>query len=205
MAKFKVCGLTDLEDYRLCLRFGVDYAGFVFYERSPRFIDPAAAAEIVKAGRGEARKVGVFVNERAATIREIVRLVGLDIVQLHGDETPRYCRSLGLPFWKVVRVKDASSLISIKDYHCDTFLLDTFSPDEYGGTGRRFNPEIAREAIKTGRNIVIAGGLSAGNIGEVLALHPFAVDVSGSLERFPGKKCPFKMKAFFDAIKEIGG
>lgn len=205
MAKFKVCGLTHPEDYRLCLRFGVDYVGFIFHYRSPRFIDPATAAEIVKTGRGEARKVGVFVNEKAATIREIVRLVGLDIVQLHGDETPRFCRSLGLPYWKVIRVKDGWSLLGMADYDCDTFLLDTFSPDEYGGTGRRFNPEIAREAIKTGRKIVIAGGLSAANIGEVLALHPFAVDVSGSLERFPGKKCPFKMKAFFDAIKENGG
>jgi len=202
MVKVKICGLTNREDYQLAQSLGADYTGFIFYEKSPRFIDKYAAGEIIGDGKGTHSKVGVFVNEKIKTIQEIYEWVGLDIVQLHGDESPQYCQSLGLPFWKVIRVKDASSLLKMEDYPCSFFLLDTFFSSQYGGTGRCFDMEIAREAIKSGKKIIVAGGIGINNIDKIIELKPFAVDVCSSIEDYPGKKSIKKMESFFERINK---
>lgn len=209
MVKVKICGLTNGPDARLALELGADFAGFVFYPRSPRAAAPAIVREIIresKAGsRSNASFVGVFVNEEAEIVRRIFGQCGLDIAQLHGDETPEYCRCLGLPYWKAVRVKDESSLLSIESYGGDAVLLDTFTEGNYGGTGRAFPISVVRAAVERGLKIVVAGGISSANLPAVLAARPWAVDVSSALEERPGKKDAIKMREFFRKIREIGG
>jgi phosphoribosylanthranilate isomerase len=202
MVKVKICGLTNADDYRLAQCFGADYSGFIFYSASPRAITPKSAAEIVEQCPGSNQRVGVFVNETIAAVRSVFALVKLDIVQLHGDESPQYCRELGLPFWKVLRPKTAANLAALEDFGTAIFLVDTFSPSTRGGTGQRCAAELVELAIKSERAIVVAGGVSADNIGEILSWRPFAVDVCSSLEAYPGKKDQAKMTLFFKKLKE---
>jgi len=205
MVKVKICGLTNFPDYNLACQLGADYAGFVFYKNSPRFIEPELARELVRQGKSSAVKVGVFVNEQASLIREIYDYVGLDIVQLQGDEEPDFCRCLGLPCWKAIRVKDALALAEMERYSAEVFLLDSFSEEAYGGTGQELDRVILSEALKTGRKIIVAGGLSALNIGKIIEMKPFGVDVCSSLEDSPGKKNPAKMINFFEEVNKWRG
>jgi phosphoribosylanthranilate isomerase len=204
MTRIKVCGLRRPEDLRLANDLGVDFAGFIFYEKSPRHIDPCRAQQIgTRVESGGIKKVGVFVNEEIQKVRDIFACVGLDIVQLHGDETPDYCGRLGLPFWKAIRVKDERSLDLIETYDCGTFLLEPYSRDRYGGTGTSFSPEVAERAIKSGKRIIIAGGVSVYNVEQALALSPFAVDLNSSIEDRPGEKSSRKMREIVEKIRRF--
>ncbi len=205
--KIKVCGLTRPEDLDCAVSLGADYAGFIFYPPSPRYITPQRAAEICDlpgpAGRTY-QKVGVFVNEYIEIVRDIYHRVGLDIVQLHGDEDPGYVERLGLPCWKAVRVKDRESLRVLADYPCDTFLLDTYVKGTYGGTGKTFDPRLAEALLGTGKKgtgkkIIISGGISSENLQRLFQLPqlPYAVDVNSTLESQPGVKDRKKLEQFF--------
>lgn len=205
MVKVKICGLTNREDYELAKKLGADYTGFIFHEKSPRFINKYAAVEIIGDRKGTHCHVGVFVNEKEKKIKEIYDFVGLDIIQLHGDESTLYCQSIGLPYWKVIRVENKTCLSKMTNYTCTTFLLDTYSKNFYGGTGTVFNQEIAIEAMKSGKKIIIAGGVSIENIKKIIELKPFAVDVCSSIEEYPGKKNPKRMKKFMEKINKIRG
>lgn len=202
MVKIKICGLTREEDYNYALKLGVDFTGFIFYEKSPRHIDKEAAARIIANNpQNNNQKVGVFVNEKIERIHEIYRHTNLDIIQLHGDESPQYCQDLGLPYWKVIRVKNEHSLDLIEQYDCEVILLDTFSEDLYGGTGIAFSRKIAGKSIETGKKIVISGGVSFTNIDSILELLPYAVDINSSIEDRPGEKNLNKMEEIVAKIK----
>lgn len=204
MVKVKICGLTNLADYNSAVHLGADYTGFIFYPQSPRSLSSEEAVEIIRHGiKGSHKKIGVFVNDSIEKIRSVYKEVGLDIVQLHGDETPDYCQQLGLPYWKAIRIQDEHSLNLIQRHNCRFFLLDTFKKNTYGGTGTIFDLNIGTKAIQTGKKIIIAGGVSATNINRVIKLNPFAVDVNSSIEDKPGKKNLNKMKIFFDKFKML--
>ena len=201
MVKIKICGITNHIDYQAAVNLGIDFTGFIFYESSPRWVNRIKAAEIIKQNPGSKnQKVGVFVNEDIQTIRKIFEYVRLDMVQLHGEETPEYCQKLGLPYWKVIRVKDISSLAQMRAYDCETFLLDTYSSTGYGGTGLVFDLRIAAEAILGGKKIVVSGGISLGNVDNILELSPYAVDINSSIEETPGEKNIKKMEALINRI-----
>lgn len=202
MVKIKICGLTREEDYKEALKLGVDFTGFIFYEKSPRHVNRDTAALIIANNpQKNSQKVGVFVNDKIETIHEIYRDTNLDIIQLHGDESPQYCQDLGLPYWKVIRVKDEHSLDLIEKYDCEVVLLDTFSEDLYGGTGIAFSRKVAGKAIETGKKIVISGGVSSTNIDGILELLPYAVDINSSIEDRPGEKNLEKMEEIVAKIK----
>jgi indole-3-glycerol phosphate synthase len=205
--RVKICGLTNREDLRLAKELGADYAGFVFYSKSPRRVDPARVKEMIremKAGSGaHPAFVGVFVNESLSRVRRIFGECGLDIVQLHGDETPEYCLKLGLPYWKAVRLKDESSLLELDRFPGSTLVLDSFTEGHYGGSGRTLSLDLAKKALDRGCRAIAAGGISVENLREILALNPLAVDVCSSLEEEPGKKSEEKMRAFFQKIHEL--
>jgi phosphoribosylanthranilate isomerase len=204
MVKIKICGITNSEDYNNTVLLNVDYIGFIFYKESKRFVDSIAAREIIKNGTlNNIKKVGVFVNEDIEKVRDIHRYVGLDIIQLHGGEPPEYCTNLELPYWKAIRVKDQNSIELIHKYDCDTFLLDTYSKKEYGGMGIPFDLSIALKAIKTGKKIIIAGGISVNNVESIIRLSPYAVDINSSVEKNPGKKDINKMKQIIKTIKNM--
>ncbi|MBL8993199.1 MAG: phosphoribosylanthranilate isomerase [Spirochaetia bacterium] len=206
MPVLKICGLTRAEDYAEALRLGVSYTGFIFYTPSPRNISLEAAKKIASgAPKNAPPRVGIFVNEDPEVIRRIFREVPLDIVQLHGDETPAYAKALALPYWKVIRLKVERPLDALKDFETDTFLIDAFHKDLYGGSGSRIQPELIRLALERGhalgKKIIVAGGVNAENISEILALSPDGVDVNSGVEKSPGLKDPEKMRALIFSVR----
>jgi len=203
MVKVKICGITNREDADAAVDAGADALGFVFYPRSPRALSPEAAAEIVSSVGPFTVTVGVFANERQETVNEIARKVGLDRVQLHGDESPEYCRAVNVPVIKAFRVKGRDVLGAIPAYGLRAFLLDAFSQDELGGTGMRFDWDIARDTAGLGR-LILSGGLTVENVAEaVRRVRPYGVDVSSGVspEGDKRKKDAAKMKLFMDAAR----
>jgi phosphoribosylanthranilate isomerase len=205
--RVKICGITNLEDALLAASLGAHALGFIFYQKSPRAIRPEAAREIIRALPPLVLSVGVFVDEEAQVVREISERVGLDWVQLHGRESPEYCRSLGRRVLKGFRIKNEASLAFLSEYQnaVQAFLLDTYRPGTPGGTGETFDWEIARQARKYGP-VILAGGLTPDNVAAALqTAKPQGVDVASGVEVSPGKKDPGKLKAFFQAIKKMEG
>jgi phosphoribosylanthranilate isomerase len=147
------------------------------------------------------------VDAEASSVREIAEKVGLDWVQLHGRESPQYCRALGRRVVKGFRIRDENSLAALPAYRgaVQAFLLDTYKPGTPGGTGESFDWDLARPAGEYGP-IILAGGLNAGNVAAAIrAAQPQAVDVGSGVEAVPGKKDPEKLRSFFEAIKLVGG
>jgi phosphoribosylanthranilate isomerase len=207
MMRIKICGITNLEDALLAAELGADALGFIFYPKSPRKVAPETARSIIAQLPPFVTAVGVFVDEDAAVVRDLAARVGLDLIQVHGQESPEYCRNLGRRVIKAFRIKDASSLKQLEPYRgaVQAFLLDTYKKGQVGGTGEVFDWHLAREAKKYGR-IILAGGLTAANVAQAIATaQPDAVDAASGTEAAPGKKDPAKLKAFFKAVKEIGG
>lgn len=200
--KIKVCGITNLEDALLCESNGADLLGFIFYERSKRFINFADAKKIIKKISLFTLKVGVFVNETADYINSAVNQLKLSAVQLHGDESEELAEKIDAPVIKSFRINEEFNFNKIGNYKNITPLLDTFSNSEYGGTGRSFNWENIPNELRP--KIILAGGISIKNIEEVyFKIKPLAVDLSSSLEIEPGKKDESKVKEFFQKVNQL--
>lgn len=202
MTKIKICGITNLDDAKAALDFGADALGFVFFRESPRYISPEKAAGIIAKLPVFATSVGVFVDEPLEKINNIVKAIGIDVIQLHGEEPPEACR-LSKKVIKGIRVKSLESLEPLAKYQniVSAFLLDTFEPHMPGGTGQVFNWDIAVEAKNFGK-IILAGGLTPDNISEAIRMvKPYAVDVSSGVELEKGKKDHQKMKLFIERAK----
>ncbi len=206
----KVCGITRVEDALLAVRGGATAIGLNFYPGSPRYVDFGKGAVLGGVIPRGILRVGVFVDETAERILETARAARLDVVQLHGSETPHDCELLApLRVWKAFRVSEEWSPRALAEYRCEAFLLDTASPEGFpGGTGKSFRWEIARQAAQYGK-IIIAGGLDGGNVADaVRAGRPWGVDASSRIERSPGVKDPGKMRAYLEAaggVRESGG
>jgi phosphoribosylanthranilate isomerase len=202
MVKVKVCGITSPEDARVAADAGADAIGLVFAE-SPRKISVERAREIAAALPQDILKVGVFVDEEPEEVLRISREVGLDYAQLHGDETPEAVAEIrgGVRVMKALRVRNAQTLAAVERYEADLFLLDAWSAKARGGTGVRFDWELAKSLI--GRdNIVVSGGLSPENVREAIGyFEPYGVDASSSLEERLGKKNGERVRRFVVAAK----
>jgi len=199
--RVKICGITSLDDAVAAVEAGADALGFMFYGPSPRKMSAKAAGEIVRALPPFVAKVGVFVNPTAEEVLETVSLCGLDTLQFHGDETPEFCQKFSpLKVYKAFRIQNHGSLQSLADYQTDAWLLDGFVPDKPGGGGAKFNWDLAVEAKKLGRPIILAGGLTPENVADaVRKVQPFAVDVSSGVEESPGKQHCQKIRDFLAA------
>lgn len=201
MVKVKVCGITNLDDALVAVAAGADALGFVFYEKSPRFINPVKAAEIILRLPPFVQTVGLFVNEETEQINWTVDYCGIDVVQLHGDETPDDCLEVKRRVIKAFRIQNNISIDPLNKYQVSGYLLDAWSPDAYGGTGRTFNWELA-EAAKQYGPVILAGGLLPENVAEAIkVVNPYAVDVSSGVESSLGKKDPQKVRAFIRVAK----
>jgi phosphoribosylanthranilate isomerase len=207
MVKVKICGITNWADAKRAVEGGADLLGFNFYKGSPRYVTPARARRMVRRLPKRVSAVGVFVNETETRMLEIARTVGLDQLQLHGDESPamvaRLGRSIGVI--KAVRVRRpfrAGRLTSYKK--ASAILLDGFDVRRRGGTGKTFDWKIARSAGRH-RRIFLAGGLTPENVSEAIrAAKPYAVDVCSGVEAKPRKKDPAKIKDLIRAVKASG-
>ena len=199
--KVKICGMTNLKDIKVAVDGGVDAVGFIFYKKSPRSVTMQAVREIVLELPPFVDSVGVFVNETAEQINKIADHCKLDRVQLHGDESPAFCKKIRRRVIKAIRVKDIQSLKKLSDYPVSSFLLDTFSEDQYGGTGKVFDWNLAYPAKKYGP-IILAGGLTPINVHQAIQrIQPYGVDVCSGVESQPGIKDHKKMKAFLKNVK----
>jgi phosphoribosylanthranilate isomerase len=175
----------------------------MFYEPSPRNVSIETAAKIAGQLSPFIIKVGVFVNPDPDLVMSAITYCGVNVLQFHGDETPDFCRGFPAMTVKAIRVQDASSLAVLENYFTDAFLLDSYVAGKHGGTGEKFNWDLAVEAKKFGRPIFLAGGLNPGNVGEaVRSVRPYAVDVSSGVESAPGKKDHQKVRDFITAAKK---
>lgn len=227
----KICGNTRWEDLVKAYELGVNYVGFIFYSPSPRYIKPTKAKEIITLAETYLyqtrnkfpkfskptlpKKVGVFVNEKKKVITEMARFIPLDIIQLHGSESPDFSDSLKLPFWKVLQIgehasptlsnpTDPESLAkSFYSYSCKTFLLDTQGKNGGGGTGRVFDWQIVldyQQHYKEKPQFILGGGLGLDNIQKAIQIAPHGVDINSGIEDAPGIKNHQKMELLVKAI-----
>ncbi|GFO54742.1 N-(5'-phosphoribosyl)anthranilate isomerase [Geomonas sp. Red276] len=182
---------------------GADALGFIFFEKSPRFLDTEKAASIISSLPPFIQVVGLFVNAPLEFVNETADRCRLDIVQLHGDESPEYCRQVRRRVMKAFRVRGMESLATMPDYRVAGFVLDAYSPNAYGGTGDRFDWECA-VAAKSHGPIVLAGGLEPENVASAVAqVAPYGVDVSSGVELSPGVKDPEKVRSFIRRAKGL--
>lgn len=203
MTRVKICGITSLEDALTAVDAGADALGFVFYAASPRNISPEQAGNIIRLLPPFIQTVGLFVNEDQTTVNTTADQCGLDVIQLHGEETSEYCTAIRRRVIKAFRVKDFTILDVLQQYKVAGFLLDAWHPAAHGGTGKTFNWEIAAEATKRGHRIILAGGLTPENIAEsIRQVHPYGVDVSSGVESSPGCKDTSKTRRFIELAKQ---
>jgi phosphoribosylanthranilate isomerase len=202
VTKVKICGITSLDDALVAVAAGADALGFVFFEKSPRNVDPEQAAAIIAQLPPFVQVVGLFVNAPLDLVNETADRCGLDIIQLHGDETPAYCDLVRRRVMKVFRVRGMESLAPIADYRVSAYLLDAYSPNAYGGTGSVFNWDCAIAAKQHGP-VVLAGGLDPENVASAVAkVRPYGVDVSSGVEASPGKKDAELVRRFVEQAKK---
>ncbi len=204
MTRIKVCGITNREDAEFACRCGVDAIGFVFAE-SPRQVTPERAREILRGLEPSVVGVGVFVDRPAEDVRRVLEFTGCSVAQLHGEEGPECVEALA-PFGvvKVVKVGASGGATEIAPPYraAKAILLDTLVEGKAGGTGERFDLAAAKEMVKAGYRVIVAGGLTPDNVGEVVrTVRPYGVDVSSGVEAEPGRKDHGKVARFVEAVR----
>ncbi|MBW2648816.1 MAG: phosphoribosylanthranilate isomerase [Deltaproteobacteria bacterium] len=203
MIEIKICGITNLDDALAVYENGADALGFIFYPKSPRYISPEKAKKIIENIPREITRVGVFVNHRAREVKGIIEFCGLNLVQLHGNETPEYCRQ----FPESIVIKSFSprtddDLQTLKDYPVKAILVDAHDPGLYGGTGKTSNWELASK-IRDSHPLILSGGLNIDNIMDAIdTVHPHAVDINSGVESSPGKKDHDKVRKIIEIARQ---
>lgn len=205
--RVKICGITNAEDAAAAVAAGADALGFVFHAKSPRVVEPPVVKRIVAGLPPFVLTVGVFVNEEAKRVRDIMDDCGLTLAQLHGDESAAYCELLGRPALKALRLRGPESLLSLAEFKGRAgirgFVLDAYSEAAYGGTGSVADWPLAATVAMT-VPVLLAGGLTPDNVREAIdAVHPYGVDVSSGVEAAPGRKDHRKIEAFIRAAKLV--
>ncbi len=206
----KICGITTELDALAAVEAGADALGFNLVRKSKRYIDLEKASDWIGKLPSGVCKVAILLDPNWEDARRIARLPFIDALQLHGNESPEFCRRLGragISFAKAVPVEDSSSLADVPDFSTDTLILDSSSGGEFGGTGRVFPWKLARDFVldDPDLNIVLAGGLNPGNVAEAVnAVGPRGVDVTSGVEASPGRKDHRLVKAFVKAARRLG-
>lgn len=205
--RIKVCGMREMAEVAGVVAAGVDAIGLIFVEKSPRCVDRERAREIVASLPPFVDAVGVFVDQDAAEVNEIVRYCGLTEVQLHGAESPAYCAEINCRVIKAFQVKESLATADLAPYGgvvCG-FLFDTFHEKIAGGTGQTFDWRLLQK-ISPLRPIVLAGGLTPDNVGEAIRqARPFAVDLNSGVEFAPGRKNLEKVRAAVAQVAAADG
>jgi len=207
----KICGITNLADARFALEAGAEYLGLNFFADSPRFLNletVAAEAVEIKNTFPACKLVGVFVNEEIENVKRLAEICELDILQFHGDESPKYCEQFELPVWKAFRVKDASSLEDLEQFlHLSGIVLDAWNRSAFGGTGQTFSWKLIQKIRNQIPFLILSGGLKPENVAEAIkTLQPNVIDVCSGVEVAgnPRKKDQAKIRELFDAMHTKG-
>jgi phosphoribosylanthranilate isomerase len=203
--KVKICGLTNLEDALAAVEMGADMLGFIFYPKSPRFIDFEKAREIIRKIPTFVDTVGLFVNPSAEQVRRAYAEGWLNWIQLHGDESPEFCRSLlwmNCKLIKAIRVRSKKDVQRAAEYPADIILLDHYSKDRYGGTGERFDWSWLEPM---NQRIMLSGGITPDNVVEAIETGVYGIDVCSGIESQPGRKDHEKMRQLFENIRRTAG
>ena len=202
MVKVKICGLRRKEDIEYANELKPDYVGFVF-AKSKRQIEVEQALDLISLLDKEIKTVGVFVNEPVENALKIAQTLNLDVLQFHGDETQDYIDNFkNFTVWKAIRIKDKEDLEKTKQFKVNSFVFDTLTKNEYGGTGKTFNWEVLK-GFELNVPIILAGGLNENNVEEAIKIvDPYAVDVSSGVET-EGYKDFKKMKSFIEKVRGI--
>jgi phosphoribosylanthranilate isomerase len=201
--RVKICGITRVEDALAVVASGADAIGLVFYAASPRHVSVERAAEIVASLPPFVDAVGLFVDAKPAEVRAVLKRVRLDLLQFHGDETPAYCQAFDFPYIKAARVRPGLNLLQYESDFASAraLLLDAYQEGVAGGTGRIFDWDLIPANLP--RPVILAGGLDAGNVTEAIRrVRPYAVDVSGGVEREKGIKDAAKIAAFMRGVSD---
>ena len=206
MTEIKICGITNLEDASFAAECGADALGFIFYSRSPRYVALERVKRIIGKLPDSISKVGVFVNQELQEVKKTVEFCGLDLLQLHGDESPEYCRQFPSSLLiKAFSPRREPDLRRLRNYPARAIVVDTYDPMCYGGTGRRSNWRLAVK-VKETHSLILAGGLNLGNIREAIeTVSPHAVDVNSGVESSPGRKDHERVKAIIEIVRSMEG
>jgi phosphoribosylanthranilate isomerase len=199
----KICGITNLEDALFCSRMGAHALGFIFYRKSPRFIDPGKAGMIIHHLPDSVLPVGVFVNESRESILATIRQTGIRTIQLSGDEEPSHCGGFGVDVWKAFRLREKERAADTRDFPIAAALLEGASDTEYGGSGKVPDFATALE-LKKYHPVILAGGMSPENVLEsVQAVRPHGLDVNSGVELVPGKKDHHRVRMLFEELGRL--
>jgi len=200
MIPTKICGITRIEDAKVAIENGASALGFIFYNKSPRYITIKQAMSISNKISKSISLVGVFVNQDQSFINNAIKNIPLNMIQLHGDESQKFCKKFSVPVIKAIRIKDKESLDIIKKYNVDGLLLDTYSENKFGGTGKSFDWKLLNNFKN--KPIILSGGLSPKNIIEAISIvNPIAIDVNSGVELSPGRKNHKLIQQLFTNIK----
>jgi phosphoribosylanthranilate isomerase len=205
--RVKVCGITNVEDALKAAYAGATAVGFVFHKKSPRYVSPSKARNIIDALPPFVTPVGVFVDLKEGAVKDICRFTNIQTLQLHGNEFPDYCKRFrGFKLIKAFRIHDLFDFELVKAYKVDAYLFDTYQEGQEGGTGKAFNWNLLKDK-KFSKPYILSGGLTVENVVQAIASispAPFAVDVSSGVEKLPGIKDPRLVKAFLEAAQFQG-
>lgn len=203
-ARVKICGLTRPEDVRAAVESGADAIGLVFYPPSPRSVSPAQARALANEVPAFVTVVGLFVNPTREEVESVLEQVPLDLLQFHGDETPAFCAGFGRRWIKAIRVREAGEIEdAFADYrNAAGLLVDAWDPERYGGTGKVFNWDLIPQERPL--PLILAGGLSSDNVSAAVEqVRPWAVDVSGGVEKDKGIKDIRKIRHFINEVHRV--
>jgi phosphoribosylanthranilate isomerase len=203
VTEIKICGITNREDAFAAVDTGVDALGFIFYKKSPRYVSPEKAKDIIEGLPLAVTNVGVFVNQDVPEVKTVFDFCRLNLLQLHGNESPDYCRDFPESLLiKALSPKPGDDLGIVSLYPVKAFLVDAYDPEQYGGTGKTSNWELAA-TLSAMLHLILSGGLQKDNIREAIAtVSPVAVDINSGVEVSPGKKDHRKIREIVDIIRQ---
>jgi phosphoribosylanthranilate isomerase len=203
MVKVKICGITNISDANIAVECGADALGFIFCTKSQRYVVPERAKEIIEKLPRDIIRVGVFVNHEIQEVKEIAKFCGLNLIQLHGDESPDYCDQFPISsLIKAVSCQAEEDIQKLRNYPVRAILVDTCEPGCYGGTGKISDWSLAIK-VKETHPLILAGGLNKENIREAIEMvRPQAVDINSGVEISPGKKDPSKIREIIKIVRQ---
>ena len=203
--RIKICGIKHLNDALKAVECGADAIGLIFVEKSPRYVSLTEARVIAESMPPFVTVVGLFMNASAETVREALKVVPLNLLQFHGEESPEFCDQFEMPYIKVLRMRDNANVVAFaQDYpNAAGILLDSYHKDAGGGTGQSFDWDLIPDDVPL--PLILAGGLNSENVASAIeAVKPYAVDVSSGVESEPAVKDHKKIEQFIKEVQRVG-